>query len=163
MASDSGSIYYDLARALGVPQQKLADLLGISRRTVQRLDKDLVRLSGDGLRRAAVAVFPKDPELAATLAFRGSTTLEKLGLVHPASPPKPAAGPQPSPPKPTSISPAAADSVVCAAADAMNLPPRTLRPVLLAAFNRAHALGLSVEAVKAWLDRGDEPPDGDKS
>ena len=41
----------------------------------------------------------------------------------------------------------------------MNLSPRTLRPVLLAAFSRAHALGLSVEAVKAQLEAVAPPPE----
>ncbi len=59
-------------------------------------------------------------------------------------------------PAPAPSSPAAADSVVCAAADAMNLPPRALRPALLAAFKRAHTLGLSVEAVKAWLESSEQ-------
>jgi len=156
MARNSGSIKNDLAAALAMTQQDLAELFGVSRRTIQRLKGDLLFLSPARFSHAAVAMYPKDPELAARLAAQGRTTLEQLGLVRPALPPPSAARPTISPTAPTPISPAAADSVVCAAADAMNLSPRALRPGLLAAFSHAHALGLSVEAVKAWLESGDK-------
>jgi transcriptional regulator with XRE-family HTH domain len=155
MAPSSGSIKHDLRTALSLIDREMADLLGVSRRTIQRLDKDLLGLSAEKFGRAAIAVFPKDRQLATRLAARGNTTLEQLGLVRAPAPQAPAV----PAPAPAPISPGGAASVVGAAGDAMNLPPRDLRPVLLAAFSRAHALGLSVEAVKAWLEGGDMSPD----
>jgi hypothetical protein len=46
------------------------------------------------------------------------------------------------------------DTVVCAAAEAMQLMPDAIRPALRAAFRRARLAGLSVEAVDAALQSG---------
>jgi hypothetical protein len=57
------------------------------------------------------------------------------------------------------------DSIVCAAAEAMGLPPQALRPALRAAFSRAEEIGISVQAVLGVLapalevDLGDDVKD----
>jgi hypothetical protein len=43
------------------------------------------------------------------------------------------------------------EAVVCAAADALNVPPATVRASLFAAFGRARELRLSVEEVERAL------------
>lgn len=43
------------------------------------------------------------------------------------------------------------DSVICAAAEAMSLPPQTVRPAIVAAFVRARDARLTTEAVAAAL------------
>ena len=47
-----------------------------------------------------------------------------------------------------------ADSIVCVAADAMNLPPSAVRPALRAAFLRARELGVSIEAMAEAMREG---------
>jgi hypothetical protein len=40
---------------------------------------------------------------------------------------------------------------VCAAAEAINVPPRDVRPALLAAFARARRLGIAIATVETAL------------
>lgn len=100
----------------------------------------------DQLQTLARAVYPEDAALAAKVAAEGGQTLEGLGLVRPepAPPPAPSAPPRPFPP--TRL---VAESVVCAAAEAMQAPPAVMREVLRAAF--ARALGLSLEEMNEAL------------
>ena len=88
------------------------------------------------------------PNLAAQLAQSVGESLVSLGVVKPAPPPVVASAPGvPSPPPVEDV----VDSIVCAAADAMNVLPRDVRPALLAAFTRARRLGLGIEAVESAL------------
>jgi len=59
----------------------------------------------------------------------------------------PAEPPQPPGPAPPHL----IDAIVCAAADAADMIPRTMRPPLRAAFSRAAQLGLSIESVVLGL------------
>jgi DNA-binding XRE family transcriptional regulator len=69
------------ARAvLGHGQAELGDLVGSSRRTVQRWDAGRGAPSAAQLAKLAAAVFPRDRELAQRLAQTAGTTLEGLGL-----------------------------------------------------------------------------------
>ena len=68
--------------------------------------------------------------------------LVTLGIVAP---------PAPAPPPPTLPAEDVVDAVVCAAADAIHVTPRDVRPALLAAFARARRLRLSVEVVEQAL------------
>ena len=77
------------------------------------------------------------------------TTLIALGLEKPPAPPPPP--PRPAPPPPP------VEDIVCAAADAMNVLPRDVRPALLAAFTRTRRLGLGVEVVERALS-ATKPP-----
>jgi hypothetical protein len=66
-------------------------------------------------------------------------------------PPPPAAPPPPRPPPdPIHI----VDTVVCAAAEAMQIMPDDIRPALRAAFRRARLAGLTTEAVDMALHSG---------
>jgi transcriptional regulator with XRE-family HTH domain len=132
---------------LGVSQKELGAILGISRRTVSRMASNLSDPTLAQLQRLARAVHPRDASLAAALAAEGATSLEDLGLVRVAPPAAPPAPPsRPFPPVRLLV-----ESVVCAAAEAMQAPPMAVRNVLRSALARAHALGLSVEEMNEAL------------
>jgi hypothetical protein len=128
--------------ALGDTQQSLGKRLGVSKRTMTRWQGGRTSPGKVALGRTAVLVHPKDPALAATLANAAGTTLELLGIAPPPAPPRPL---PPAPPR------RLADAVLCAAAEAMDVSPRAVRPALIAAFACARELGMSVEAFESAL------------
>ena len=65
-------------RALSMSQTQLGQLLGVSKRTIQRWQDRETTLLPSTFRTLAAAVYPKDPALAARIAAHGSTTLEAL-------------------------------------------------------------------------------------
>jgi hypothetical protein len=121
--------------------------MGVSRRTGQRWETGRSDPSPNQIRKLAGMVYPADPDLAAQLAAAAGTTLVALGLVKPPAPPPPPPAPAPPPPPVEDV----VDSIVCAAADAMSVLPRDVRPALLAAFTRARRLGIGIEAVEKAL------------
>ena len=149
---------YQAQRALGLTQLELAGLLGLSRRTVSRWGANRSRPSASELQKLARAVHPKDPALAARLAREGGETLESLGIVAPPAPvvaapsPAPVVAVRPFPPARLVV-----ESVVCAAAEAMQASPAAVRGVLRAAFARARGLGLTVEEMDEALTQPEEP------
>jgi hypothetical protein len=128
---------------LHLNNRQLGDYLGVSRRTIQRYIRSGQLGYGQHFHKLAIGVHPTHPELAAKLARAAGTTLEELGLRS--SPPKSA------PATPTARS-EHADSVVCAAADVLELHPAAVRPAIAAALSRMRALGLSVDALRPLLD-----------
>ena len=90
-------------------------------------------------------MYPRNPAFTAEIAAMGGTTLEALGVL-PAAPvaPSPALPPSPAAP-PAPAVPAHADAVLCAVAERLDVSPRQLRPILAAAFARAHELRLTTE------------------
>lgn len=146
----------DARRALGMTQAQLADLIGSSKRTVQRWETSRAHPYAQDLAKLAGHVHPHDAEVAAELAAAMGQTLESLGLVvpplpAPPPPPPPPAGP---PPMPRHL---AVDAVVCVASEALGAVPNAVRGVLLAAFRRARELGLSCEEVEQALDAALRP------
>ncbi len=92
--------------------------------------------------------------IRATRSWRGRSppvwdTLESLGLAPPLA--AQAAPPAPPLPPPPPLPDAVVDSVVCAAAEAMQMMPRDVRPGLLAAFAKAREIGLPVDRVERVL------------
>jgi transcriptional regulator with XRE-family HTH domain len=140
MTSTAVVLTLEARRLLGLTQETLGDLLGSSRRTVQRWDRGHALPMKEQLAKLAAEVYPLDAQLAEKLAKEAATTLEELGVVTPVPPPPP-----PAPP------PYLTDTVVCAAAEALNVPPPAVRPALLAAFRRAREVGLKVEDVEEAL------------
>jgi DNA-binding XRE family transcriptional regulator len=138
---------------LHMNQRELGEALGLSRRTIQRWDHGHGSPDSLDLAKLAALVHPRDASLAAQIAKAGATTLEKLGLATPAPPVAAVAPPAPPPPPPPHLT----DTVVCAAAEALDVPPPAVRPVLLAAFRRARVAGLRVEDVEAALSALLEP------
>jgi len=152
----------DARRALGMTQAQLADLLGSSKRTVQRWETSRAHPYAPDLTKLARHVHPHDAEVAAELAAAMGQTLESLGLVVPPPPPPPLQPPLPAgpPPMPRHL---AVDAVVCVASEALGAVPNAVRGVLLAAFRRARELGLSCEEVEQALDAALRPEVGLKS
>jgi transcriptional regulator with XRE-family HTH domain len=121
-------------RALLLSQQDLASITGASLRTVQRWYAGQASPSPNEIARLAAAVYPTDPDLARRLAMGVGRSLESLGV---------AVAPR--------LSPLLVDSVVSAAAEALDISPRVARPAVLAAAERAKAAGLSIDDLLAVL------------
>jgi len=128
-------------QTLGMTQQQLGDVIGCSSRTIMRHQQHGGYLSPSGYEALARACHPHDPAFAAELAQHAGKTLVDLGLERP--PPMPAA--------PTPTHEHLLDSIVCAAAEAMQTTPQAMRPGLKAAFERVVALGMSAEEVLAAM------------
>jgi DNA-binding XRE family transcriptional regulator len=133
-------------RALSLTQGGLGGLLRVSRKTAGRWEAGRVVPAPSDIRALACAVHPHDRGLAAKLAEQAGETLSSLKLEAPPPPPPPppAPAPAPRPPAPVALM---VESVVCAAAEAQGAQPSEVRAVLLAAFQRARAMSLTVEEV----------------
>ena len=141
MASDSKTLVIQCRIALGLSQREFGNLVGRSERTIQRWEDrgvTLIASEGEALARALRA---SRPDLAAEVAARTGTTLERLGRAGVAA----ARGPTPAT---DSI-----DAVVRAAAHALGVAPEAIRPALAAAFAKARETGLDVHAVAEALSR----------
>jgi DNA-binding XRE family transcriptional regulator len=124
--------------ATGMSQQKLGEALGASKRTVARWETGQATLYPPEVSKLARMVYGQDPALAAELASAASESLESLGLVASSV----------APPLPSHL---VVDAVVCAAAEALEAAPNTVRAALHAAFKRARDLRLSVDDVEKGL------------
>ncbi len=133
-------------KTLRINQRQLAELLQCSERTVNRYYGGGGYISPSTYARLATACHPHDRAVAAHLAERGGQTLESLGLERPAAPPAPAPAAPPTP-APAHL----ADSIVCAAAEALDASPRTMRPAVRAALERMVALGMTAGEVLAAM------------
>jgi transcriptional regulator with XRE-family HTH domain len=139
--------------ALGLTNQELGRLVGVSMRTVVRWWAGQSSPSASDVVKVARAVHPRRADLAAALAAEVGETLQSLGLVAPPAPPAPASlqtppGPPPRPFPPTRL---LIEAIVGATADAMHAPPSAVRPAVLAAFSCARELGLSLQEVEEAL------------
>lgn len=143
---------------LGYNQEQLAHALGSSKRTVQRWEGRGATPSYDMMRRLSDAVRPVDPEIADQLdvLFRPPPRPPPPPPPPPPSPPPVVAAPvpppepprEPAPPPPPPVPDAVlVESVVCAAAEAMSLPPQAIRGAVLAAFARARDARLAPATV----------------
>ena len=150
MGHHLGNLLYEARQLLGVSQGQLGELLGSSRHTGQRWESAGSIPRDTQLHKLAAMVHPRDPKLAAQLAAAGKSNLEALGIVPPVPPPSPVAPSPVAAPPPLPIEDVI-DAIVCAAAEAIDVPPKTIRPALLAAFTRARRLRLSVDDVERGL------------
>ena len=133
--------------ALHLSQQGLGELLGAVRRTVSRWGEGVATPTGSKVELLARTLYPVDPGLAARVAATIGETPASLGLEVPVLGP-------PSAPLQYLV-----DTIVCAALEVADVSPRAMRPALLAAFERAQVVGLSVEAVVKGLgDHGGSVP-----
>lgn len=140
--------------ALLTSQGGLGVIAGASIRTGQRWAVGQTVPAPFQLCDLAAKVHPVDPTLAADIAAAGGSSLEALGLVEaPSAPAAPPPAPALPPPEATFSPPRdrVVDSIVCAAADAMDMLPRQIRPALLAAFTRARELGIAIGDVESAL------------
>ncbi|HEY1695502.1 MAG TPA: helix-turn-helix transcriptional regulator [Polyangiaceae bacterium] len=126
--------------ALLLTQGQLGEKLGVSRRTVNRWVSRGFELAPFQARELAQLVHRVDAALAAEIAAAVGSNLEAMGVVAPAH----AA-------QASDANRRRVDTVVCAAAEALDLSPRAVRPALLAAFRRARETGLTLGDVEAAL------------
>jgi transcriptional regulator with XRE-family HTH domain len=142
MADATNVLIIECRMALGLTQEDFGNIVGRTKRTVQRWEDGgavLVASEGETLARALISV---RPDLAEKIAEAIDTTLDALGL----APTVDASG---------LVTPGPVDAIVRAAADAMGVTPDVVRPAVAAAFERARELGLDVEAVaRALGERG---------
>jgi transcriptional regulator with XRE-family HTH domain len=120
--------------ALGASQEKFGTLLGVTRKTAARIETGQSLLSDGKFHTLARAVYPVDKALATQLAAAGYATLAEIGIVE-----------APVPLQKTAPAHVLGHALVCAAAEALDASPRAMRPVLVAAFQVAKDLGLTVE------------------
>lgn len=146
----------DVQRTLLLTQEQLGRLMGLSRRTIIRYFQRGGTVLPNDWETLARAVHAHDRALAAELAAAAGQTLVSLGLESPPAPPAPAPAPRAPAPAPRREPSAQhlADSVLCAAAEAMNASPRAVRPGIAAAVERMIALGVTPEEVLAALVAG---------
>jgi hypothetical protein len=134
----------DVCHTLGWSQRELGEKLGVSRRTVSRW---MARQSFPTAREIAILapmVYSEQPQLAEQLAAAAGQTLVGLGL----APPPPPLAPVSPPPAPRTASVNdLIDCVVCSVAEAADLPPKAVRPLVLLTLRRAHELELDLEKV----------------
>ena len=143
--ANSVALLVEARRTLGLSQGSLGELLGTSRRTGQRWETTGTKPSGDQWMKLAGHVQPHDPDLAAQIAAHAGGSLSPLApSAAPITQGNPAGRAAPLPPE-------VVDSIVCAAAESMNVTPAAIRPALLAAFSRAQKIGLTVEEVTRVL------------
>jgi|HubBroStandDraft_6_1064221.scaffolds.fasta_scaffold289055_1 hypothetical protein len=143
----------DAQHTLATSQSGLGKLLGgVTRRTVWRYQGGKTSPYPNHLHNLAKHVHPLDAALAAEIAVAGGATLESLGIVLPPPPqaPVPAAPPAPPPIDPLQAR-LLVDAIVCAAAEALDVPPKSVRGVLHAAFARAKETGLPVDVIEKAL------------
>jgi hypothetical protein len=150
VAASNSQVLLRLQSTLGLTQKGLGDLMGVSSRTIIRHTKGGGMVPPAKWEKLARAVHPRDPAFAAELAANAGKTLVEMGLERPPPPPPPPAPPLP-PPKPAPSLEHLVDSVLCAAADAMQMAPRAMRPALTAAVERMAALGLTPKEVLGSL------------
>jgi hypothetical protein len=127
-------------------QKYVGEVLGVSRRTVNRWGPKSAMTPGNA-RLLAVALAPTKFALAAELATFAGTTLRDLGVVVKGmESPAPAAATSDPATKRHLV-----QSVLCAAAEALDASPRAARPVVLAAFAQTIAAKLTLEDVVTGL------------
>ena len=143
---NSGELVARVRMATGWTQKELADIAGVSLRTVSRWATGGSAPGITEWRKLAVKVFAEDPALAAELATAGGATLEALGVVMP-RPRQPVQDPPPPPAPPPLPASLLIEAVVCAAAEELDASPRAVRGSLRAAFRRAREMRLTVEAM----------------
>jgi len=131
---------------LGMTQKDFGEALGASHRSAQRWDAGASEPGTHQLQNLVRLLYAKDAALATQIADVIRETPASLGIVEPALPSPVGAPPRPRPPTELIV-----ESIVCAAAEALAVPPATVRPALRAAFQRAKAMELTVDEVDAVL------------
>jgi hypothetical protein len=137
-------LLWRLQTALHMNQKELANLLGLSSRTIIRYYQRGGALIPSNYATLAKALAPRDLSLATYCARLSGLTLEQLGIAKAPELPAPASSASAAT-RPAPSAPHLADSVVCAGAEAMQCTPTQMRPGLAAALERMIALGMSAE------------------
>ncbi len=144
--------------ALGKTQETLGTMLGVSRKTMGRWMAGRGSPTIGQWANLARAVHAVNPPLAQRIATEMGETLVSLGLVAPPPSPEALAAAAAAAAPPPLAAADLVDSIVCAAAEAVNLPPQAIRPALLAAYDRTASVRLSIEQVRDALRPPPPPP-----
>jgi transcriptional regulator with XRE-family HTH domain len=144
----TAGLLVEAQNALGVSQGQLGDMLGLSRQTIWRYQTAQSNPLASSLQDLARRVRAIDSGLASRLAGAG-TGARKTGfrIAAPARPTSTGGG--------RLETRLMADAIVCAAAEALDASPRTVRRALLAAFARARDTGLALDAIETALALAD--------
>src|SRR5260370_37244521 len=126
-----GELLVEAQNALGVSQGQLGDMLGLSRQTIWRYQTGQSNPLASSLQDLSRRVRAIDAELASRLAAAG-TGARKTGfrIAAAARPTSTGVG------RLVNDTRVLADAMVCAAAEALDASPRTVRRALLSAFAR---------------------------
>jgi transcriptional regulator with XRE-family HTH domain len=125
--------------ALGMSREEVGRAMGVSFRTVVRWEGGHTMVDGPSFLELVPRLYPIDAKLAGEIAIACGARLAEMGLGPEA---EAAAAITP---------PLLVDSVVCAAADALECAPAAARRAVLAAFRRARELRMTVDAVEKAL------------
>jgi transcriptional regulator with XRE-family HTH domain len=142
---DVTGLVYRARMAAGLSQAQLGEHLGLSKRTMGRVERNQSHLTLPHVIALAHLTHPHDPDLAGELAAAASETPASLGLTK--------ANPAHAPPTKLLV-----DVVVCAAAESLAMAPGPVRLALYAAFKRAREMELTLEDVEAALAPPAPPP-----
>src|SRR5258708_1157375 len=146
----TAELLVEAQNALEVSQGQLGDMLGLSRQTIWRYQTGQSNPLASSLQDLSRRVRAIDAELASRLAGAG-TGARKTGfrIAAAARPTSTGGG------RLVTDTRLMADAIVCAAAEALDPSPRTVRRALLAAFARARDHGLALDAIETALARAD--------
>ena len=137
MPSETAILLVHCRMALNYTQKEFGDLVGKTKRTVQRWEDRGAILLPSEAEAIAAAVRPVRPDLAESILALGRATAEVLGTPTPILVP---------------ATPAALATLVQAAADAIGVTTDAIRPAVIAAFEQAEAEGVDVKSVVAGFD-----------
>jgi hypothetical protein len=155
LSAPKASLSQLLVRAgqrLALGQGALGRAIGVSRSTISRWTSRSDAIVGHHTIEAfARLVHPADPALAAEIAAYNGFTLSELGIAPPPPPVPAPMAPQPPVPLPPPPNPLVAETVLCAAAEVAGQVPAGVRPVVIAAFERADVCHLTVQDVLRGL------------
>jgi transcriptional regulator with XRE-family HTH domain len=150
LAKTNGQLFAEGRLALGVTNVELAERLRCSRRTVQRYCAGASAIVPQVLLDLANLLVDEDRAVADEIWSHASAQIEHLGWPAPAplrsAIEEEAARLAVSAARAPSSS-ALAAAVVCAAAEAMDVSPRALRPALRAALRVAREHAMSIESL----------------
>jgi hypothetical protein len=132
-------LIHEACRLLGLNQRGLAKLVGCSVRTIQRNSSQGGLAYRSDHEKLITAVHPRSPDLAARLARSMGVDLGTLGL------------PTPQELRPIAARREHADAIVAAAADALDVSPKTVRPAIAAAFALARELNVALDTLAPLL------------
>jgi transcriptional regulator with XRE-family HTH domain len=135
MTMGSGPLLVHCQMALGLTQQELGELLGKTKRTIQRWQESGFAPMADQAETLARALQSVRPDLAEQVLALGRKVATATGM--------------PPPGRPSTAEVIAA--ILQAAAEAGGTSPEAIRPAILAALQKAEEAGIEVSAIVAGL------------
>ncbi len=139
MSDTKVQLIHEACRLLQLNQRGLAKLVGCSVRTVQRHSWQGGLAYASDHEKLIRAVHPRSPDLAARLARVTGINLGALGL------------PSPQDLRPIAARREHADAIVAAAADVLDVSPKSVRPAIAAAFALARELNVALDTLAPLL------------